>query len=723
MHGSVGRLFSSVWRFSSHRQISPLLSASLPRSRLLFGPQTRSFASPGSGPKPTLGGSAANKTVTTPSSSSATSSETLTDLPSWLTLPSKKETAKGLLSLLRKEYAVLTLSAGLLVVSTAANMAFPMALGRLVDAASSSLADGSHNLDGIWKVASLLGPVFVVGGAAFAARGIISGRSGERMIQTLRSNIYAHVLRAPMILHDHTPSGGLVARISTDAAVVGRLLADTLPSAARLLLQATAGTALMIYHSPLLAAVLVVSLIPVMSVALGLSRSVRKKSLAASDSNAALAALLNERLSHIRVIRSFGAERLEEDAFQQAASQAATANAQSLSASAILGGAASTCGNGAMLAVLGVGAGQVAQGLLTTGELASILLFTAYVGMSLGGLSSLWGDGARALGAAQRLWALQQFPPAASASASASEEALSQAEHPSHPPSLPWTPPAGSLALSLQAVSLSYDSEAALASASSTSSLALRNVSLQVGPGEIVALVGPSGSGKSSVAQLACGFYHPTEGSVTVWGSDPAVLTEQGTLSQALGYVPQDAALLSGSLARNVAYADLATLASQQTVPTAVTATATETATTATLFSDKQQKALQAAAAWQFAGEKGAESPVGPGGSFLSGGQRARIALARALYQEPPLLILDEATAALDGDSRRLVHAALEAIKAERKHAMLVISHEYSTVLLADRVVVMQDGQIYEEGGVKELLAKTDSLFAQLMKQKQSNPA
>lgn len=547
-----------------------------------------------------------------------------------------------------------------LLFSTGATLGLTAAFKGVIDKGFASGAEADVN--GAFLG---LGAVALVLAVASAARFFFVTRLGERVVADLRRALYRHTLTLDPAYFLKTRTGEVLSRLTTDVTIVEQLVGTSASVAVRNLLSLVGGLGYMAVVSPKLAGFIVLMVPVVLAPMFLMGRKVRKLSVTAQDRFADAVGYAGESLDALDTVQAFGREKASVGRFGEAVEMAYQASVRRISARAGMTAVVIVLAFGGITLLLWTGARLVLAGEMTPGTLAQFALLAIMAAGSIGALGEVWGDVQKAAGAMERIAELLSSQPGIAA--------------PDKPRTLP-TPATGAVAF--DNVTFAYPGRPDLP--------ALRGFDLTVRPGETVALVGPSGAGKSTVLRLLLRFYDPQEGVIRLDGvdlrdADPAEVRERMAL------VAQDSPLFSGSALDNIRFGR-------------------EDAT--------EEEAREAAAAAQATGflealPQGFDTPVGERAKTLSGGQRQRLAIARALVRQAPILLLDEATSALDAENERLVQQALHAAMSGR--TTLVIAHRLATVLKADRIVVMEDGRVVEQGTHAELSAR-GGLYSRLAK-------
>jgi ATP-binding cassette subfamily B protein len=547
-----------------------------------------------------------------------------------------------------------------LVVAALATLAVPIAVRRMVDFGFS--AEGVELIDSYFAV--MIAVAAVLAGAS-AMRYYLVTTLGERIVADLRSRLFSHLTALSPAFFDRAQSGELLSRLTADTTQIKAAVGASVSIALRNLVLFIGASIMMVVTSPKLS-LFVLGAIPLIVLPLvGFGRAVRRRSRMAQDTLADASAFAAEQIGAVRTLQAYTNERSATARFTEAVERAYRAAQNSTLARAVLTAIAIFLVFASVVVVLWIGAQDVLAGRMTAGRLSQFVLYAVFAAGGLGELSQVWGEISAASGAAERLFEIMQAEPAIKA--------------PARPAALPVR---GRGEVAFDDVHFAYPAR--------PETSALRGVSLRVRPGEKVAIVGPSGAGKSTIFHLILRFYDPTSGAVSIDGV-PADSADPRELRRRIALVPQDTAIFSTSVRENIRFGR----------PEATDA--------------EVARAAEAAAAAEFIRvlPRGFETPVGERGVMLSGGQRQRIAIARAILRAAPLLLLDEATSSLDAENETLVQKALARLMQER--TTLVIAHRLATVLSCDRILVLDQGQIVEEGTHESLVVR-GGLYARLAK-------
>jgi ATP-binding cassette subfamily B protein len=546
-----------------------------------------------------------------------------------------------------------------LLLAAGATLAFPWALRQLID---QGLAGGAAvDLQfGFWR---LFGVAVALAGFSSARYYLVSWL-GERITTDLRNAVYRHVLQQSPAFFETTQSGEVLSRLTNDTTLVQTVVGSSLSMGLRNLVMGAGAMVMLIWTNPMLMLQVVAVLLLVVLPAVTLGRRVRRLSRDSQDRVADASALAGEVLNAIQVVQSHGAQGREADRFEQRSWGAMATALRRVRARAVLVGFVMVTSSAVLLWGLYMGALAVRQGTLSAGVLGQTVFYVILLASAFAVLGETYGDLLRAAGATERLMELLH--------------SRSEVSEPAQPAHAAW--PVGGASLAMREVSFHYPSR--------PDTWALDRLSGEITSGQTVAIVGPSGAGKTTLFDLIMRFHDPQMGHIEIDGVPVDRMALQD-LRARIALVPQMPVIFSGTVRDNILYGRPD--ASVQEV----------------------EAAAQAAHAHDFimALPQGYDTDLGDRGVRLSGGQRQRIAIARAMLKNAPLLLLDEATSALDAQSEHMVQAALE--QAMTGRTTLVIAHRLATVQRADVIWVLDHGRRVEQGTHAQLLAQ-GGLYASL---------
>lgn len=546
-----------------------------------------------------------------------------------------------------------------LAVAAGTTLALPVAFRYLIDSGFSS--GHSEHLN---RYFILLFGLSIILAVATALRFYFVSWLGERVTADMRNAIYSHILRMSPQFFEITKTGEVLSRLTTDTTLIQTVVGTSLSMGLRNVFMLVGGIAMLIFTSPKLAGYILITLVFVIAPILLFGRKVRKLSKDSQDRVADSSAVAGEVLNAMPTVQSYTQEDRESARFKVSVENAFQTALSRIRARSMLTVVVIVLVFGAISFVLWLGAQAVLSNQMTGGQLSQFIIYAVVTAGAIGAITEVWGDLQRAAGATERLMELLHI------------------QSPVVETTQPKKLPAQGDGIEFENVNFSYPSR--------PETLALKNFSLKIRHAEHVALVGPSGAGKTTLFQLLFRFYDPQSGVVRFNGIDLRDLTFKDA-REPFSVVLQETVIFAGSVLDNIRYGN----------------------TNATLEEVKQAAQMAAASEFIEALPQGYDTFLGERGVRLSGGQRQRISIARAILSNPPILLLDEATSALDAESERQVQQALD--NAAHNRTTLVIAHRLATVQAADRIVVMEAGEIVAEGTHAQLLVESP-LYARLAK-------
>lgn len=565
---------------------------------------------------------------------------------------------RALVPFLRPYRGTLIAAIVALLTASGAMLVLPMALRQVID--NGFIAQNLETVNRYFL--GFLG-VAVVFSLFAALRYYLVTWLGERVVADIRNAVYKRVIMMDPAFFEVTRTGEVLSRLTTDTTLVQSISGVGLSMALRSTLNFTGGLILLVFTSPKLAAYTLLGIPLVVLPVIIVGRRIRTLSRQSQDRVADTSSVAGETLNAMQTVQAFTLEDLQVRRYGTAVMSALKTAVQRVRVYALLTAVVMTMVFITMTAILWTGSKSVLAGEMTGGQLGQFLMYAMVVGSSVATLASVWGEVQRGAGAMERLLELLHSTPAIRA--------------PEHPEALPRRIEGR---IRFENIQFRYPSR--------PDTPALEDFSLEVRPGENLAIVGPSGAGKSTAFQLLLRFYEAQSGRILVDGHDITAL-DPVVLRQQIGLVPQETVLFAESAAENIRFGR----------PDA--------------SDDEVRKAATAAAAHEFieALPDGYDSFLGERGIRLSGGQRQRIAIARAILKDPPILLLDEATSSLDAESELLVQKALEGLMAHR--TTIIIAHRLATVKKADRIVVLDQGRIVAVGTHRSL-SDENELYSRL---------
>jgi ATP-binding cassette subfamily B protein len=521
-------------------------------------------------------------------------------------------------------------------------------------------------------------------GAGVYLRSLWLARAGNRIVARLKQKLFASLLLQESTFLDEQTTGDLLSRLSADAQLVQSAVTHQAVAGLRGMVMTIGSASMLLYTSPTLAAVSCCTLPPIFIITRSVSRKLQTQQEEVQKLQGKAVSLAEEALSSVSTVKQFVAEDYETTRYRNAVAEAHSKALETAHMQAQLEAGAHVAGNGAVLCVLGYGGSLVLDGSITAGDLTGFIMYSLLMAGNLSGLTSLYGDMVRAVAASNRVFDILDREPSIKAALQEMDTKADPLKTTKFQPTKMSYSNKAPLSVELLNVNFQYPSRSDVE--------VLKNFSLSIDPGQVVALVGGSGSGKSTVASLLTRLYDVDKPNSILINGQSINEYDPHELRRMIGIVSQEPAIFQGTIRDNIRYGEWDHVSDEQV-----------------------EEAARLAHILDFAKDfpDGLDTVVGSRGSKLSGGQRQRLALARVLAKNPPLVILDEATSALDAQSEHLVQLAMNCVMSGR--TVLSIAHRLSTIRHADVVCVVGNGSVVQTGTFEELSAGPGP-FRELMK-------